>query len=200
MLRNIYLYGYLAEKYGKVHRFSVTSIGEACRALEANFPGFRQDIKRDEKYFVANGDDLSEDSTLNDETIFLKFKKLDFHICPEISGAGGQRGGIFTAVLGAVLMVASLWVPPAGIAGIEMLSAGLVFNAGLMLFASGMLSALSSWLAPDYEQQEKPDERRSFLFDGPTNTTEQGGPVPLIYGRVIVGSTVISTALDVEDA
>ena len=134
MLRTIHLYGDLAEKYGKTHKLAVNSVGEALRALDANYPGFRRDIHRDEKYFVCAGDQLIEENTLDNDSVFLTFNdNNDFHICPEIAGAGGSGGSIFTMVLGAILMVASIWVPPAGLLGIKMLSAGLVFSLGLSL-------------------------------------------------------------------
>jgi predicted phage tail protein len=76
----------------------------------------------------------------------------------------------------------------------------MVFGLGLAMFASGILQMLSPTPEiPDYSGREKPDSRPSYLFDGPVNTTEQGGPIPLIYGEVLVGSTIISTSLDVED-
>jgi len=67
-----------------------------------------------------------------------------------------------------------------------------------------MLSGVAMMLTPvpgtpEYSEREKPDERQSFLFDGPVNTNEQGGAIPIAYGRVLMGSTVVSTALDVED-
>ena len=198
-LRNVFLYGILAEKYGKIHKFAVESVGEALRALESQFPGFRQDIKRDEYYYVACGE-LKKNNLMDKQSVFMNYKKGDFHICPEVCGAGGGLGGIFAAVLGAVLMVVSIWVPPAGVFGMQLLTGSMVFGLGLAMFASGILQMLSPTPEiPDYSGREKPDERPSYLFDGPVNTTEQGGPIPLIYGEVLVGSTIISTSLDVED-
>jgi predicted phage tail protein len=50
-----------------------------------------------------------------------------------------------------------------------------------------------------YSDRERPGERPSFLFDGPTNTSTQGLPVPLIYGRMRVGSIVVSADLSADD-
>jgi len=38
----------------------------------------------------------------------------------------------------------------------------------------------------------------SFSFSGIVNTAKQGMPVPIAYGRVYVGSAVISSGLDVD--
>lgn len=38
---------------------------------------------------------------------------------------------------------------------------------------------------------------RSTMFNGPTNATDQGGPIPIIYGKkVLVGSTIIAVDED----
>jgi predicted phage tail protein len=40
----------------------------------------------------------------------------------------------------------------------------------------------------------------SFSFSGIVNTSKQGMPVPIAYGRLFVGSAVISSGLDVNQA
>ena len=44
MLTEIRLYGWIGKKYGKVHHYAVSSVHEAMRALQANFPTFSKDI------------------------------------------------------------------------------------------------------------------------------------------------------------
>ena len=200
MLRTVYFYGDLGEKYGKSHRIDVKNVGEALRLMQSNYPGFRNEIKRDQHYLVVNGDKLCEEDAMNHETLFMNYKKGDFHIAPIIEGDKSTFGNIAVGVLGVALMVASYWVPPAGVFGYSLLTSAVVFNVGLALFATGVLGLLGP--PPDsgsYGGREKPDERPSFLFDGPVNTVEQGGPVNLIYGRMIVGSTMVSTSLEVLD-
>jgi len=40
---------------------------------------------------------------------------------------------------------------------------------------------------------------QAFGFSGPVNTTAQGNPVPIGYGRLIVGSVVISAEILASD-
>ena len=66
-----------------------------------------------------------------------------------------------------------------------------------------LLGGVAQLLAPDVDSgdpqtYEKPEAKASFLFNGPVNTAEQGGPVPLVYGRVITGSHVVSSGLSTE--
>ena len=191
MLRKVHLLGEMGEKYGKEFEFDVLSVGEAIRALNANFPGFTKDIEKEEHYNVCVGE-FDEKDTLDGQTIFMQHRKGDIWIAPAIEG---RKAGVLATVLGAVLVVVGIVLSVYGFgAGAPLIKLG----AGLMLGGIAMmLSPIPG--TPEYNEREKPDERQSFLFDGPVNTTEQGGAIPIPYGEVLIGSTVVSTALDVED-
>jgi len=40
---------------------------------------------------------------------------------------------------------------------------------------------------------------RSYLFNGPANTVREGGPVPIGYGRLVVGSQIIQSSNKIQD-
>ena len=46
---------------------------------------------------------------------------------------------------------------------------------------------------------EAPENKPSYVFNGAVNTTAQGYPVPIGYGRMIVGSAVISAGIVAEE-
>jgi predicted phage tail protein len=46
---------------------------------------------------------------------------------------------------------------------------------------------------------DSPNNQPSYVFNGAVNTQAQGNPVPLGYGRMIVGSAVISAGINAED-
>jgi predicted phage tail protein len=46
---------------------------------------------------------------------------------------------------------------------------------------------------------DQAENKASYNFNGPINTTAQGNPVPLGYGRKIVGSAVVSAGIYSED-
>ena len=50
-----------------------------------------------------------------------------------------------------------------------------------------------------FPDRAAPDDRPSFLFNGVTNNSQQGGPVPLVFGTHLVGSVVINAGLNAED-
>lgn len=185
MLRNVYLYGDLAEKYGKKHTFDVSSVAESIRALSVNFKGFIKSIKRDGSYQVVNGEDIDNGKSLFEEELKMIFNKGDFHIVPITEGSSG----LVRTVLGVALIVVGVYTEQPWLV-----------SMGISMAIGGVASMLSP--TPNinnYGDRESPDERPSFLFDGPVNTIEQGGPVPIAYGRVMVGSTVVSSAIQVED-
>ena len=191
--RRVFLYGYLAKKYGEVFNLAVDSVGEALKALEANFPGFMRDIDRQAEYHVTVGDDLYNGDSLTKETVGMRFRHGDIHISPLIEGA--KRGGILNAILGVVLIVVgvimNIYAPGSGMAFIKL-------GAGMLLSGVAMM-LVPTPNAGSYNERERPDGRKSFMFDGPVNVAEQGGPISVVYGQVLLGSVVISAAMDVED-
>ena len=44
----------------------------------------------------------------------------------------------------------------------------------------------------DFREIQKTNKKESYLFNGPLNTYNPGGPVPIGYGRVMVGSLTIA--------
>ena len=69
--------------------------------------------------------------------------------------------------------------------------------------ASLVLGGIAQLISPQqtYSSAERGKEAarfESFTFSGITNTVQQGLPVPICYGRAYIGSSVISSGLDVD--
>jgi predicted phage tail protein len=79
---------------------------------------------------------------------------------------------------------------------------GLVYSpllpVGIAMVAGGVMQMLSPQ-AKGLGTQDSPNNRPSYSFNGPVNTSVQGNPVPLLYGRMTVGSAVISAGIYSED-
>jgi predicted phage tail protein len=70
---------------------------------------------------------------------------------------------------------------------------------GAALVLGGIAQALSPTPAiSSLERGREAARLESFSFSGIVNTSQQGLPVPIAYGRVFTGSGVISSALDVD--
>lgn len=165
----------------------------AIRALESMFGHeVRQHIGPN-KWHMYIGED-SDGNDISERDIDSKLTNNDLYIIPYVEGASGRTGQV---ILGVVLVVAGVFL--------AMYDGGTTLGAGTSLVAGSLVSAgvgmiLQAFFAPDEaNMRERPEERNSFLFSGATNTSEQGQPVPLIFGRFRTGSVVVSAGLDVEE-
>jgi predicted phage tail protein len=208
MLRTIHLHGALGEAFGREHRLCVQSAREAVRALSILFAGFRRAFEPG-KYHVVRGT-LDRPHGLDPETIDMRLGSADLHIVPVVEGAGGGRGGAVAKILVGVAMVAgAFFFAPAG-AGLfganlgatafSVAGVGVTYGNIAAIGLAVALSGVSQLLAPQPKLNAgtERDRRESFLFNGASNTAQQGGAVPVVYGRALVGSMVISAGLQAE--
>lgn len=178
----VLLYGELAKKYGKFHRYAVRNVPEAIRALEANYRGFKQSIRADGQYRVVVDKKLIGEDELGKTAIDT------IKIVPLVQGAGRGVGQI---IAGIALIAVAWWNP----LGWGALVGQAVSSVGMSLVLGGVSQMLTK--TPKLEAgADRPDNKPSYAFDGPVNTTAQGNPVPLAYGKILAGSQVISAGLE----
>lgn len=72
-----------------------------------------------------------------------------------------------------------------------------MFAAGIGMAAGGVVQMLSP--QPKGRNGQESSNQPSYIFNGAVNTEAQGHPVPLLYGRMIVGSAVISAGIEADD-
>lgn len=183
-MKTIILHGSLAERFGERFEMDVRDPAEVIRALSTQLKGFADVIKKGAWHIfrgeVKSGNDLHEG-----ELRMGVGRAQEIHIMPEIKGAGGN--GVFQTILGIVLIVV----------GVVFQQPYLV-TAGIGLTLGGVAQMLTGVTSTaDYEDSDA-NERSSFLFDGPTNTSTQGLPVPLVYGLMLTGSAVVSAGMTTE--
>lgn len=187
----LHLHGSIAEKYGESFRLAAKTPAELIHALAKQIPGFQQDIEANDWHVVRgdpeNGDDCDEEK--------LRLQMADgeeVHLLPAVAGAG-SGGGLFTVILGVVLIaVGALTFGTTSAVGIGLIAGG----AGLVV---GGIVQMTMTMPGAQGSTESADNRASFLFDGPRNQSTQGVAIPRGYGRCRVGSIVISAGLDAED-
>ena len=182
MLRKIRLYGELAKFVGhRVLHADVKNAAEAIRFLVVNWPELEKHMA--ERYYKVAADEWE----IVEDELSYPVGASDIKIIPVIGGAGGNTGRI---VLGIVLIGAAFAFPGFAFAGI---TAG---NIGMM-GAALVLGGIASMLSPIEDVPETDqDPRRSFAFSGITNTSKAGCGVPVIFGKCLVGSVVISAGID----
>lgn len=183
-LKTIKLYGALGERFGRVHRLAVANAAEAVRALISQIPGFRDALEMPgSKYHVRlSGCTVDAEKELHRNT------GGTISLVPEIAGA--KKPGLFQAILGIVLIAVAWWNP----AGWTVLGASISSGSVMMLGASMLLGGVVQMLSPVPKMPtlQDSDTRSSHAFGSIENTTQQGLPVPVVYGEMLVGSRIVS--------
>jgi len=197
-LREVRLYGWLGTQFGRAHRLAVSSTAEAIRALCVLLPGFEKALAESETRGVKYACFLGR-RNIGSEELRLPCGDDAIRIAP--IPAGAKNGGLFQAVLGAVLIVASIYFPP--LAGMALYAevgsvASTVMSVGIAMVMGGVVQMLSPQQR-GLSAKDNPDNGASYNFNGAVNTSAQGNPVPVLYGRMIVGSSVISAGIYAED-
>ena len=197
-LHEVRLYGALGERFGRSHRYAVRSPAEAVRALCATLPGFRAHLIEHSapgyKVF-AGGEKRPSLERLADPCSAREV----IRVVPVVAGAGGNSGAL-GILLGVALAVVAPYVAPfiEGLVGPAIAGAigSAVGGVGAALVIGGISQLLfSPAKAAQPDANARPESKPSYAFDGPVNVTAQGNPVPVIYGRLLVGSQVISQGL-----
>lgn len=207
-MKTVHFYGEMAEKFGDKLVLHVNSVPETVRLMEANYPGEFMPFLRDRKFYVLLGDEIENATSMNEEMLPMFVGKKDIHILPYVEGGGGGKNGkgVFTIVLGIALVATGVGL------GLAAASAGTSFGAAMgastgvfgitygnvaMFGASLIFQGASSLLthAPKASGLTGTASNPSFLFNGAVNSVQEGGPVPICYGRFMAGSIVVSGGL-----
>lgn len=183
--------------YGRLRKFVGQSTFEieAKTPLEAfsflvnNFEGVKEHIK-DQEYCVMAGDLRITEALLDMQT------ESNIKIIPVVHGEVFFLGlafvgaGVAATAIGGALTATVL--------GVSIASA--LTTIGTSLLITGVSNLLTPQSQPLQTQKqnaltEDPNDP-SYTFTGLLNNTRQGVPINIIYGEVLVGSTVVSSSVD----
>jgi predicted phage tail protein len=176
-MTEIHLHGILGQKYGKLHKFSIKEPKDVIRALEANYEDFNKDLKdllrKNIVYTIVADDQWIQGNSCSRKN---KIKKIDFTPC----------------ILGSGILV---------LAGVAAKTAALVW--AVVSAVVSIANAVYSYIqAGKQSYPEIPGatatssaNSRSLSFSNRENIEEQGNPVPLVYGRIKIGSAVIQSSV-----
>lgn len=193
-MKVVKVYGALRELLGKTRfEFVADTPAQAMRALLANFPHLERWLIDSEKNGVAYRVTVGKQKIHNDDMsgMFAPWSEQDvFSITPVLIGAGRGLGSI---LVGVAIVAAAVFIPGLGLG----LSGALVTKVGLVGGAL-ILGGIAQMISPVPKPPREASQLESNSFSGIANTVRQGVPVPIAYGRVFVGSAVISAGLDVD--
>lgn len=175
----IYFEGKLAKKVGEGSmQLRIRTVKESLAAMNANIDGFYDTLCQcgDEYTVLIDGKMAKSQFCLSKKV----FKSI--HFIPILVG-----GAFFTPMITALAVTL----------GVKFFTATLIYvgtTLALMVGVYFLLSKLND--IPDTEDAIK---TTGFLFGGAENTASQGGIVPVGYGRLKIGSKIISASLSSVD-
>ena len=193
-LTKITFHGNLAKALGrKDFELNIDSVAEGLKAVDviskrslskAILENEKQNIKykilTDEKSLFS--EDVNDVEKVKNSEMFVSKKYKTIDIVPVLEGAGDDAKDLGLIIGGGLLF---------GI-GFAMESSTM-----MMIGAFAFLTGMSNLLAEppefeDFREIQQVNKKESYLFNGPVNTYNPGGPVPVGYGRVMVGSLTIA--------
>jgi predicted phage tail protein len=179
-MKTILLYGHLGRRFGRVHRYDVSSAAEAVRAMCVTISGFKKALIDGGSYRVlVGGHDALGKENLREPLP----SRSTLRIVPVVSGAAN---GVGQTILGIILVVVGYF------------TGGSTVNTGIALIIGGVAQYIFA-PRPNTDSLDSVDNRPSYAFDGAVNTAAQGNPLSVCYGGpLIVGSQVASAELSVE--
>ena len=213
-MKVVKVYGALRKFLGGRCRFEfeAETPAQALKALCVNFPGLDKwliDREADGMNFRVS---LGREKITNDygDPLVLPWSEREvFSITPVVVGAGQ---GLTSVLIGiGFIALAIVLGPGAGalLPGLALAGGGTgIVATGVATAIAGIgfalvLGGVAQLLSPQPSMGgltagREATRLESFTFSGIVNTSKQGLPVPIAYGRVFVGSSVISAGLDVD--
>lgn len=224
-MKVVKVYGALRKRLGQCRfQFEADTPAQAIKALCVNFPGLDKWLIDSEQDGVAYRVTIGKEKIGEDDVspLLLPWSEREvFSITPVVAGAGGGFGQVMAGI-GLVALAVVLGPAAGGFLGLGMGLSGVTAGAAAGSAAMGIIGgALASAIGfvgvsmvvtgvaqmisptPRFSGLERGKEAarlESFNFSGIVNTTQQGMPVPICYGRAYVGSAVISSGLDVDQS
>ena len=177
-------------KFGSTWETECANIRDIFKLIECQTKGFKQHLINAAEsgvgYEIKRGKDYLE----NEEELLLSLNEEDIIITEVPSGAKGVG-----KVLAAIAIVALIIINPANI----FIAQGALTTVGM--FAASLavnlaLTGITEMMAPGPETDSKQEE--GYLFQGPSNNIQQGLPVPVCYGELLVGGAPISLSFKPE--
>lgn len=194
-MKSFHLYGSLEKEFGGPFNVDVVTPAEAIRALCVQLPGFEAAIRKGNWRVIRGALDAEDD--VDEEGLQLSLGHQDeLHLIPMIEGA---NGGVAQILIG-VAMIAAAFISGGGSLAAMGPMAVMMGAAGVGIAVGGIITLTTRvpGATDSASGNEKADDKASFLFDGPTNQSTQGVAVPRGYGRMKVGSIVVSAGLYAE--
>ena len=189
---NVRFYGSL-KQFGAEFRLDCQTTAEIVQALTSQIPKLRQFIQQG-LFTVRVGRDYFDNRYLEQGLSHKLKDDATVHFTPVLKGS--KRGGLFGVIAGVAIIAGAIALGPlAGI--ISTNAAWIVGSVGASLLLGGVAQMLTKM--PEMKIGAEKEKKQSTAFSNLSNMTAQGKPMPLAYGRIRVGSLIISQGVETMD-
>jgi predicted phage tail protein len=216
MIRTIIVEGGYSEECPPI-KLEADNIHQIIKGLEFNYPQFKNKVyetkwtiiaknSKNDNEFPFNEVMINEQLSLGDfdTVIFKPDPEGNFFLAPLLLSLMASMGSAAAAAAGAAGAAAaagggSFAVGAVAAGGMASVMGGLAV-IGSMAIVMGAMYGLQQAFQPSQPKIGNPSaasggDHGSFLYNNPPNVTEQGHPIPIVYGKVRTGGTVLSAEL-----
>lgn len=195
-LRTVRFHGPMVDIFGPKFEYRAHNVPKALEAMKNLLDGFERYMLEAHKRGLTFAVFVGKRNVGQDELELTKGTE-DIHLVPVVIGS--KRAGLFQTVLGVALIGAAIAFSPAGL-GVFSATGGWtsMAYAGAAMSLGGVVQMLSPQMGGLRMRQDQ-DNKPSYAFGGPVNTTAQGNPVGVLYGTREIGGAIISAGIYSED-
>lgn len=179
---NVRFYGSL-KQFGSEFRLDCKTPAEVVQALTSQIPKLRQFIQQG-LFTVRVGREYLDNRYLEQGLNQHLKEDAMVHFTPVLKGS--KKAGLFQTIVGAVMVVVGAVFQQYYLVG-----------AGVAMVAGGVAQMLTKM--PPMSTGKDAERKQSTSFSNLSNMAAQGRPMPLAYGRIRVGSLIISQGVETMD-
>lgn len=179
---NVRFYGSL-KQFGTEFRLDCKTPAEVIQALTSQIPKLRQFIQQG-LFTVRVGREYLDNRYLEQGLNQHLREDATVHFTPVLKGS--KKAGLFQTIVGAVMVVVGAVFQQYYLVG-----------AGIAMVAGGVAQMLTKM--PPMSTGKDAERKQSTSFSNLSNMAAQGRPMPLAYGRIRIGSLIISQGVETMD-
>ncbi|AVN34584.1 tail assembly protein [Serratia marcescens] len=199
-VRTVKFHGPMVKLFGREFKYRALTVPKAIDAMKNLLPGFERYLLEAHKRGLTFSIFVGKRNVSKDELELTKGDD-DIHIVPMIIGS--KRAGLFQTILGVALVATAAYFTGGAAIGMGagFASAG-AWGSASLVGASLALGGIVQMLSPQMgglRMRQDQDNKPSYAFGGPVNTTAQGNPVGVLYGTREIGGAIISAGIYTED-
>jgi len=209
---DVFLYGNLGEEVGEKWTFDARTPSEVFDAIDANsgnlYRYFLEKEKEGLKYCIF----LDEDNITKDQLSMDLSSRKEMHVVPGIEGAGFLKdvaknpfflygaaavgtGALLNLISGAEMFAGKAWFSEKSWGDLIGGLGDFTIEIGVAMMIQGIIDTLRDDPDPDDAEDDSQPSTASFIFSNPGQNVAQGAIVPVGYGRLRIGSHLISSSL-----